>query len=608
MTEQTQAPLFDAAGNPVAPEAPTPSDYVALATFDELPLSEGTRAAIAAKGYTKPTPVQAAALAPILAGKDVIVRSKTGTGKTAAFGIPIAEVVDPSLPKVQAVVLCNTRELALQVATELGELAAGRDVRVTAIYGGASMGAQQKALDDGAQVIVGTPGRVIDLLERKVLSFAAVKLAVLDEADEMLGVGFLEDVMTILAKCPRGHQTALFSATLTPDIEKLIRKHLKEPQTILLSGDVYTVAGIRHVRYFARDAFPKPRNLLYMLALENPETAIVFCNTRDDVNLVCTVLNRHGYDADKLSGELSQTDRERVMAKIKRGEVRFMVATDLAARGIDISDLTHVVNYSLPEDPAVYLHRVGRTGRIGKTGTALSLVRGTELSTLSTLEKKFGIPFESKEMPTPEEAHRLWVDTHVAELRESVGTMLFDAYIPMAQELKAKEGSDVLIAFALKYFFTHHRHEKLAALRRDDEVRSEQQKKGESKERLQERRSERARPRLEPAAPKVEAPAAESQPRPAPQPRPKPEPKPNRLFVSIGSAEADEATLRTAIAGLAGAAPEAVLLVEQRPTHSYVEVAPDDVPAFLGANAKEWNGKALTVEVARPPSARRRRR
>ncbi|MFM2153350.1 MAG: hypothetical protein RL199_1785, partial [Pseudomonadota bacterium] len=490
-------PLFDAAGNPVAPEAPPPSDYVALATFDELPLSEGTRAAIAKKGYTKPTPVQAAALAPILAGKDVIVRSKTGTGKTAAFGIPIAEVVDPSLPKVQAVVLCNTRELALQVATELGELAAGRNVRVTAIYGGASMGAQQKALDDGAQVIVGTPGRVIDLLERKVLSFAHVKLAVLDEADEMLGVGFLEDVMTILAKCPRGHQTALFSATLTPDIEKLIRKHLKEPQTILLSGDVYTVAGIRHVRYFARDAFPKPRNLLYMLALENPETAIVFCNTRDDVNLVCTVLNRHGYDADKLSGELSQTDRERVMAKIKRGEVRFMVATDLAARGIDISDLTHVVNYSLPEDPAVYLHRVGRTGRIGKTGTALSLVRGTELSTLSTLEKKFGIPFESKEMPTPEDAHKLWVDTHVSELRESVGTLLFDAYIPMAQELKTREGSDVLIAFALKYFFTHHRHEKLAALRRDDEVRNEQQKKGESKERLQERRSERARPRLE---------------------------------------------------------------------------------------------------------------
>jgi superfamily II DNA/RNA helicase len=269
MTEQTQAPLFDAAGNPVAPEAPTPSDYVALATFDELPLSEGTRAAIAAKGYTKPTPVQAAALAPILAGKDVIVRSKTGTGKTAAFGIPIAEVVDPSLPKVQAVVLCNTRELALQVATELGELAAGRNVRVTAIYGGASMGAQQKALDDGAQVIVGTPGRVIDLLERKVLSFAAVKLAVLDEADEMLGVGFLEDVMTILAKCPRGHQTALFSATLTDQVNDLARLSLHEPKKVAVDA-MYSLADhlvqefirIRPTREADREAIVLARDLV----------------------------------------------------------------------------------------------------------------------------------------------------------------------------------------------------------------------------------------------------------------------------------------------------------------------------------------------------------
>ena len=606
----SQPPQFDATGRPVAPEAPT-SDYVALAGFDELPLSAETRAALAAKGYVKPTPVQAAALGPILAGRDVIVRSKTGTGKTAAFGIPIAEVVDPALPKVQAIVLCNTRELALQVATELGELSAGRGVKVTAIYGGASMDRQQRALDEGAQVIVGTPGRVIDLLERRILSFAAVKLAVLDEADEMLGVGFLDAVMTILAKCPKGHQTALFSATLTPDIEKLIRRHLREPQTILLSGDVYTVAGIRHVRYFARDQFPKPRNLLYMLTLENPETAIVFCNTRDDVNLVCTVLNRHGYDADKLSGELSQTDRERVMAKIKRGEVRFMVATDLAARGIDISDLTHVVNYSLPEDPAVYLHRVGRTGRIGKTGTALSLVRGTELNTLSTLEKKFGIAFEAKEMPTPEEAHRLWVDTHVAELRESVGTLLFDAYVPMAQELKKSETSDVLIAFALKYFFTHHRQEKLAALRRDDDVRVEHEKKVPAKERREERRVERTRPKLEaPAHAPAAAPEASvegGEPRPAAQPRPKPEPKPNRLFVSLGTEATDEAALRQFLAESTSTGPETVLLVEQRPTHSYVEVDPAKVPDFLALNGRDHVGKALTVEVARPPTRRRRR-
>ncbi len=584
------------------------SDYVALSSFDELPLSEGTRDAIRKKGYVRPTPVQAAALGPILAGKDVIVRSKTGTGKTAAFGIPIAEVVDPSVKALQAIVLCNTRELALQVATELGELASGRGIAVTAIYGGASMDQQVKALQAGAQVMVGTPGRVIDLLERRLLSFASVKLAVLDEADEMLGVGFLEDVLRILRQCPKPHQTALFSATLTPDIERLIREQLRDPETILLSGDVYTVAGIRHVRYFARDEYPKPRNLLYMLSIENPETAIIFCNTRDDVNLVCTVLNRNGYDADKLSGELAQTERERVMAKIKRGEVRFMVATDIAARGIDISDLTHVINYSLPEDPSVYLHRVGRTGRIGKTGTAISIVRGTELHTLTTLEKKFGISFEKKEMPTPEEAHRIWVDAHLAEIRESVGTLLFDAYVPMAQELKTKEGSEILIAFALKYFFTHHRMEKAAAQRTGDEVRTQKQKQDETKGRLKERRQERSRPKLE--APET-APAEASTEPPAPrterEPRPKPEPKPNRLYVSVGSSDRDEAGLRALLAELSGAPAEAITLVEQRPTHSYVEVAPEQVPAFLAVHGKEFAEKALTVEVARPPSRRRRR-
>jgi len=612
----TQPTAFDAMGNPVAPAAPS-NDYVALSSFDELPLSQGTRDAIARKGYTRPTPVQAAALRPILAGRDVIVRSKTGTGKTAAFGIPLAELVDTELKAVQAIVLCNTRELALQVATELAELGAGRGVQVTAIYGGASMDKQLQALANGAQVVVGTPGRVMDLLERRTLKFDHVRLAVLDEADEMLGVGFLEDVTRILSRCPRGHKTALFSATLTPDIERLIREHLTDPETILLSGDVYTVSGIRHVRYFARDDFPKPRNLLYMLSIENPETAIIFCNTRDDVNLVCTVLNRNGYDADKLSGELAQTERERTMARIKRGEVRFMVATDIAARGIDISDLTHVINYSLPEDPAVYLHRVGRTGRIGKTGTALSLVRGTELHTLTTLERKFGIAFEVREMPTAEEAHRVWVESHLEELRQAMGASINDAYLGMARELRGREDVEPLLAYALKYFFTHHRMERLTAQRRDDDARLQRAQQDEGKERRKERRQERAKPRLEApveaaAAPAPAAPAASVAPSASErvatrEPRPKPEPKPNRLYVSVGSADRDDAGLRELLAELSGVAPDTVTLVEQRPTHSYVEVREETVPAYLALHGREWNGKALTVEVARPPSRRRRR-
>lgn len=597
------------------------ADYVSVETFDELPLSEPVRRSIQEKGYTKPTPVQAQSLRPVLAGRDVMVRSKTGTGKTAAFGIPLVELADVSLPAVQAVVLCNTRELAMQVANELESLGVHKGVQVAAIYGGASMDEQVRKLKGGAHIVVGTPGRVIDLIERKLLDLKHVKTAVLDEADEMLSAGFVDAVRTILRSCPKGHQTALFSATLPPDLDDLIKSHMKDPQTILLSGDVYTVEGIRHVRYYAQDAYPKPRNLLYMLQIENPETAIIFCNTRDDVNLVATVLNRNGFDADKLSGELAQNERERVMAKIKRGEVRFMVATDLAARGIDISDLTHVVNYSLPEDPSVYLHRVGRTGRIGKTGTALSIVRGTELVTLTALEKKFGIKFEEKKLPSPEEAAKLWTDRHVDEIRAELGSEIFDAYIPLAQELRTRPGGDVLVAFALKYFFRHHRMEKAAAPRRDDEQRVVRDQEEVREEHLEKRRGERKKPKLESAAPREprrrEKRSDADLPKPAPAPAAASETveeeaapvKPNRLFVSLGSSDGyDDAKVKETLANAAGVGVEAIESVELMQGHSYVEVSVDAVPSFLGANGQTVGEKPLTVEVAKPRARRRRRR
>jgi ATP-dependent RNA helicase DeaD len=590
-------------------ESTTPSDYIALSSFDELPLSPETRASIVAKGYTRPTPVQAAALKPILARRDVIVRSKTGTGKTAAFGIPVVELVDPSLHAVQAIVLCNTRELALQVAQEITELGQVKGVKVAAIYGGSSMDAQLRALREGATVVVGTPGRVIDLIDRRTLVLDKAKIAVLDEADEMLGVGFLEDVMKILSKLPKGHQTLLFSATLSPDIEKLIRTHLNDPETILLSGDVYTVEGINHVRYFAQDSYPKPRNLLYMLQLENPETAIIFCNTRDDVNLVTTVLNRNGFDADKLSGELAQSERERVMAKVKRGDVRFMVATDIAARGIDISDLTHVINYSLPEDPSIYLHRVGRTGRIGKTGTALSLVRGTELVTLTTLEKKFGIKFEEKHLPTPEAAHKTWADTHIAELRGALGSHLFDAFVPLAHELKQREGGEILIAFALKYFFHHHRLEKLAGPRQDDELRHKEDQKKEIKDRLKERRTERTKPKLEPApaSAATEETSAAAEPAAAPAPRPRAEKPTTRLYVGIGlETGLDADGIKAAFVELTGVPAEAVQIIETRPNSSRIEVTPETLDTALGANGKLFRDQPVKVEGVYPAPSRRR--
>lgn len=447
-----------------------PQEYVADVSFDELGLSPELRRAIGDRGYTHPTPVQAKAYGPARAGKDLIVRSKTGTGKTAAFGLPLIDQIPMGTREVRALIMCPTRELALQVSHELTALAKYRDVQVMSIYGGASMKEQEDALKAGASIVVGTPGRVFDHIRRGNLKLNTCRHAVLDEADEMLNQGFYEEVTRILDHLPKERQVLLFSATVPEDIQRLIARYTKEPETLLLSGDVYTVEHIQHVRYELSDAYPKPRNLLYMLELEDPDNAIIFCNTRDDTELVTAVLNRVGFDAELLNGDLPQKERERVMGRIKRGEVAFMVATDLAARGIDISDLGHVINYSLPEDAAVYLHRVGRTGRIGKKGVALNLTSGRELATLTTLEKKYNITFETRMMPSADEANRLFTERHVRELKEAASGSIYEGYLPLASSMKQRTDGDDLVAYLLKFFFTHRRMEKAQAQGGDEPV------------------------------------------------------------------------------------------------------------------------------------------
>ncbi|HSN92027.1 MAG TPA: DEAD/DEAH box helicase [Anaeromyxobacteraceae bacterium] len=603
----------------------TGSDYVSDTSFDALGLSEAVRRAIAERGYERPTPVQTAAYRPVRDGRDVIVRSKTGTGKTAAFAIPILEAIPEGRRKPSALVMCPTRELALQVADEFAALAKHKDLRVAAIYGGAPMGEQLEKLRAGAEIIVGTPGRIFDHVRRKTLRLEETMVSVLDEADEMLNMGFFEEVTRILDHLPEGCQQLLFSATVPADIEQIIREYLKDPETILLSGDEYKVENIHNVMYPTVDAYPKPRNLLYMIEIEEPEAAIIFCNTRTDTSLVTAVLNRNGYDAELLNGDLPQKERERVMAKVKRGEVRFMVATDIAARGIDISDLSHVVNYSLPEDPAVFLHRVGRTGRIGKKGTSLSLVSGGDIHTLSALQKKYGIAFEEKNLPTPEEARRVWTERHVAELKDAMSASVFEAFIPLAQTLKERPDGEWLLAFALKYFFTHHRIEKVQDLHKAEHKREEHERRerretrgevrgrGRDRERGREGRRERrerrergdGEERRGAAAPEERAEASEAGTTADPEGLGTGAPRPPRarLFLTLGEQDgADEARVREAVASLA---PDlAVLSVDVRRAHSFLDVAPESGEAAVAAlNGKEWNGKTLTAE-----RARRRRR
>ena len=591
------------------------NDYISTTEFAAMPLSEELRKGIADRGYTQPTPVQAAVLGPILAGRDVICRSKTGTGKTAAFGIPLLERIPGGTRKASALVLCNTRELAIQVAQEIEGLGKYKDLKVIAIYGGAGMGEQTSALLHGAEVIVGTPGRVYDHIRRGNLKLDAARICVLDEADEMLSAGFYEEVTKILDYLPSDRQTLLFSATVPPDIEHLASKYLRDPETILLSGDVFTVEHIHNVLYPLVDQYPKPRNLLYLIEREDPDAAIVFCNLRTDTELVANVLNRNGLDAEMLNGDLPQKERERVMGKVKRGEVRFMVATDIAARGIDISDLSHVINYSLPEDPAVYLHRVGRTGRIGKKGTAISLVSGAELNTLGVLEQKYGIKFEHRALPTPEEAKGLWTGKHVKELSDAMQSgSAFEAYLPLAQELMGRDDGRVLFAYALKYFFTHHRMEKAQLRAVGEKLLESHQVEKVYKELKQTRR------KPEPRKPRLDAP-----PRSEMAPRQEPVPAAEvarqvglesgapaaaapaapvdrvKLYLEQGTEHGwDSASLTDALSQLAGQPRDTVLAADVKPRYAYVLVKPAAADAYVAASGKSLKEKPVRIEVARP--------
>ena len=593
-----------------------PAEYVADIGFDDLPLAEELRQAIRERGWASPTPVQAKAFLPAVHGKDLIVRSKTGTGKTGAFGLPILQRMQQGERGVKAIVLCPTRELALQVAGELKELAKYRDVQVAAIYGGASMKDQEDALDDGAAIVVGTPGRVIDHIRRGNLKLQDCRHAVLDEADEMLDQGFYEDVTRILDYLPKSRQVLLFSATVPDDIQRLIARYTTDAETILMSGDVYTVDHIHHVRYEVSDAYPKPRNLIYVLEMAAPDNAIIFCNTRDDTSLVTAVLNRNGFDAELLNGDLPQKERERVMAKIKRGEVAFMVATDIAARGIDISDLGYVINYSLPEDPAVYLHRVGRTGRIGKKGTAINLTSGRELATLTTLEKKYGIKFERRQMPTPDEAEKMWTERHVREIKEASGSSVYEGFFGLASQLKGRPDSDDLIAFLLKYFFTQHRMEKANVREKaDDALREEldrpRRERAERKERERgpregRERAERSARSREDKPHDRERPARDRDGERTRTRRPDIEAAEGqaKLWVGLGKLEGmGEAEVREALAGM-GAPADKIAGLDVRPGFSYVVVAEEDVAAFEGVSGRQHAGRAVRIERARPPGER----
>jgi ATP-dependent RNA helicase DeaD len=381
---------------PVPPAPPEPS-------FDVLALSADVRKAIDAMGYLHPTPVQTAVFEPAVAGKSLVVQARTGTGKTTAFGLPIVDrIIRVSAKVVQALVLCPTRELALQVARELEQLGKFRQIRVAAVYGGASMSKQIDELAAGAQIVVGTPGRVLDHMRQGTLNPSEIRVLVLDEADEMLSMGFAKELNAILDVLPKTRQGLFFSATLPADMQRLAQTQLRDPELITLSSDHVGALEIDHYVYPLREG-DKLQHLVRILEVEDPESAIVFCNTREETLRVAEELKVRGFDANWLNGDLPQGDRERVMSATREGRLRFLVATDVAARGIDISHLTHVINYDFPETAEQYVHRTGRTGRAGRTGTAIALVGPKDIGNLYILRLTYKIRPIEKQLPTPGE-------------------------------------------------------------------------------------------------------------------------------------------------------------------------------------------------------------
>lgn len=372
-----------------------------MPTFNELGLSHLLVQAVEALGFKEPMPVQAEVIPTLISDPvDLVGLAQTGTGKTAAFGLPVLHHINPDLRKTQALILCPTRELCLQIAKDLESFAAFMpSVKVTAVYGGASIEVQIKQLQQGPQVIVATPGRLNDMIRRKRVDFSSVKWVVLDEADEMLDMGFQEDVDTILETTPTEKYTLLFSATLPAQVERILNKYMKNPVVKTVGKRNSGTANVKHMYYLvhARDRYAA----LKRIADFNPSIyAIIFCRTRIETQEIADSLIRDGYSADSLHGDLSQAQRDHVMNRFRSRALQMLVATDVAARGLDVNDLTHVINYNLPDDSEVYIHRSGRTGRADKLGISVSIINLKEKFKIRQIEKMIGREFAQAKVPT----------------------------------------------------------------------------------------------------------------------------------------------------------------------------------------------------------------
>ncbi|GAA1396136.1 DEAD/DEAH box helicase [Pseudonocardia kongjuensis] len=424
--DATENTMDDGISEHTPEHAPEPD---ATPTFAELGLAAQLVSALDGLGYETPSPIQAAAIGPLIAGRDLLGQAATGTGKTAAFALPMLQRLADGRAsrdrgaKPFGLVLAPTRELAMQVGEAIAKYGAGLGATVATVYGGAPIGPQLGRLRRGVDVVVATPGRAIDLINRGALALDAIEVAVLDEADEMLDMGFVEDIETILGATPRGRQTVLFSATMPGRIQSLARTHLSDPADIRIKKEATPEGEAPKVR---QTAYHVPRShvtvaLGRVLEMEQPTAAIVFCRTRADVDAVTETLTSRGLRAEALHGGMDQEHRTRVVERLRAGRTELLVATDVAARGLDIDSLTHVVNHDVPSSPESYVHRIGRVGRAGREGVAITLVTPGSVRHLRNIERLIGAPVPSAPVPTPHDLRTVRLARTALALRDQVG-------------------------------------------------------------------------------------------------------------------------------------------------------------------------------------------
>ncbi len=556
--------------------------------FEELGLSKETLKSIEDMGFEEASPIQELAIPHLLAGRDVVGQAQTGTGKTAAFGIPILERIDMRNKATQALVLCPTRELAIQVAEEIGKLAARkRGIMVLPVYGGQPIERQFRALAKGAQVVVGTPGRVMDHMERGTLRLNTVIMSILDEADEMLDMGFRDDIEAILSKTPENSQTVFFSATMPPIIMDMAKRFLTDPEILKITQKILTVPTIEQVYYEVRP-HQKMDALCRVLDSQGFRKALVFCSTKRGVDEVTAHLQARGYQSDGLHGNLAQPQRDRVMGRFRTGGIEILVATDVAARGIDVDDVDAVINYDIPNDVENYVHRIGRTGRAGRSGNAFTFVTAREHYKLRDIMRYTKARITQNQIPTLHDVTNIKTTRLLEEVGATIEAGSLERYSTLVEQFLDEEGTSMDMAAAMlkmlmqRDFGLPETHDTLMEQREYEQRSHEPRSEGRSD------RSQDAR-------------GADGKAKGKPQGH-RPRTDMVRLFFNVGEKmHVAPRDLVGAIAGEAGIPGRSIGIIEIHDRFSFVEIPKDLADDVVNVmNGSQIRGFRVAVEKAVP--------